>query len=185
MPTSDILTSFIRSTPDHSIVTGDFGDFYSVYFYFTWNGRPKSPVPIISDLRRCKAANKRKRKLRKSYGKLQPPDKPPVIAFGDAGVKHFCGNPPVPVKKFADESSRRALVVITPEYQTSKQHSLYHADLHWKRKMVMRCRYKKVKKILPGRRRAQMSASKLMDRKYYSTNVLIISTEESQSRFDV
>ncbi|KAI3629800.1 hypothetical protein MIR68_011235 [Amoeboaphelidium protococcarum] len=118
-------------------------------------GRPKPPVPKINDRRRGKAAKKRKRELRKSNGKFSPPDKPPVIALGDAGVKHVRGNPPVPVRKFAFEFSRRALVVITPEFHTSKQHSLCHADLQWEHEVVMRCRHKKAKKILPGRRRAQ------------------------------
>ncbi|KAI3645781.1 hypothetical protein MP228_008709 [Amoeboaphelidium protococcarum] len=119
------------------------------------HGRPKPPVPKINDLHRGRAAKKRKRELRKSHGTLLPPDKPPVIALGDAGVKHVRGNPPVPVRKFAFELSRRALVVITPEYHTSKQHSICHADLHWEHEVVLKCRDKKVKKILPGRHRAQ------------------------------
>ncbi|KAI3633190.1 hypothetical protein MIR68_008728 [Amoeboaphelidium protococcarum] len=119
-------------------------------------GRPKPPVPKINDRRRGKAAKKRKRELRKYIGKFSPPDKPPVIALGDAGVKHVRGNPPAP---------QAALIMSCRSY--------------WEHEVVMRCRHKKAKKILPGRLRAQTVCIKADGPEILSHEVLIFLTEES------
>ncbi|KAI3650837.1 hypothetical protein MP228_004318 [Amoeboaphelidium protococcarum] len=124
------------------------------------NGRDKPSVPKVNDAARTKQSANFQRLQRARYGKMLDPTvpvgkrpKPPVIGYGNAGVKHMKKHPPVPVRGFAYKMSRRALVVMIPEYCTTKLHANCHHELHMHDMSVNRCNHTKKLRMPPDRDR--------------------------------
>ncbi|KAI3642692.1 hypothetical protein MP228_012247 [Amoeboaphelidium protococcarum] len=147
-------------------------DFYSSSFHRSWrfrrycatqsgydnvmnhmlHGRETPQAAVVHDHRRRKRARRRKKKQRKKHERMvdpAAPTKPPVIAYGNAGVMHVKKNPPVPVRGFAYHLSRRGLVVSIPEYQTTKLCSCCHHGLRLEKVGVYDCHHTKRRRRVP------------------------------------
>ncbi|KAI3653576.1 hypothetical protein MP228_001523 [Amoeboaphelidium protococcarum] len=113
-----------------------------------------------NDAARTKQSVNFQRLQRARYGKMLDPTvpvgkrpKPPVIGYGNAGVKHMKKHPPVPVRGFAYKMSQHALVVMIPEYCTTKLHANCHHELHMHDMSVNRCNHTKKLRMPPDRDR--------------------------------
>lgn len=118
---------------------------------------PPRPPPKKSDRRRKRDARKarvsRRRRRRAHYAadanlssptspSPSSPLRPPVIAFGDGFCGHSKRHPPLPIRSLIYRISRHALVVITPEYCTSKLTECCHVVGKSVQMQRMRCKCK-------------------------------------------
>lgn len=80
---------------------------------------PKPTVPLVNDEARSLQVKHERRKYRQLNQDM--PERLPVAAYGGGKWKGVRGNPPVPNKAVADALAKYTLVVIVPEYNTSKK----------------------------------------------------------------